>query len=223
MAHAANSGPKEDEILKYHRVEGKLAQSIESDRVTCLKIAEDTVLYGTEEGSVHLMNLTGDILKSFPREHDRSVNDVSIDDSGNTICSCSDNGNVTLHYLGEEGEREHTLNHTEPIKCVCIEDSTVGKRDYDLIVGGVSGLLLHYRLNRLSPVKTTLLFNGADSPVSVITWRRNIIAWADSNQVRLLDSSTQTPICFVNSPEGVSSLNPYPCKVIKATYPQIMI
>ena len=203
----------QDEILKYHRVEGKLAKTIESDRITCMKISEESLVYGTEEGSVHIMSLTGEILKSFPREHDRAVNDVAIDDSGKMTLSCSDNGNVVLHYFGEDVGREKTYNQIESIKCVCIEDSTIAKRDYDIIFGGLSGKLWFFRLNRLEAVKQTLLFNGADSPVSAIAWRGNVIAWADSNQVRLMDISTMTAICYVNSPVGVSSLNPYPCKV----------
>ena len=107
------------EVLKYHRMEGKLSQTIKSDRVTCLSVAEDTIAIGTEEGFIHVVSLAGDIFKSF-KAHDRAVNDVSIDNAGTTIASCSDNGTVVLQYLGIEGEKETVVHLNEPVKCVCV-------------------------------------------------------------------------------------------------------
>ena len=59
--------------------------------------------------------------------------------------------------------------------------------------------------------KNVTLFNGADSPVSVIAWRGNIVAWGDATQVRIMDLSTQSAICFLNCPQGVSAYSPLPC------------
>ena len=132
------SGEVKDETLKYHRVEGILINTIQSDRITCLSIAEESVALGTEEGFVHIISLNGDIVKSF-KSHDRSINDISIDNSGTTIASCSDNGSVILLYLGAEGEKETVYHLNEPIKCVCVEDDPHSKRDRCFVVGGVSG------------------------------------------------------------------------------------
>ena len=55
------------------------------------------------------------------------------------------------------------------------------------------------------------LFNGADSPVTTIAWRGNIVAWGDASQVRILDLATQSAICFLNCPLGVGISSPLPC------------
>lgn len=59
--------------------------------------------------------------------------------------------------------------------------------------------------------KNVLLFPGANSPVTAISWRGNVVAWADANHVRLMDVTTQTGLCYVSSPQGVGIHNPFPC------------
>ena len=55
------------------------------------------------------------------------------------------------------------------------------------------------------------LFNGADSAVTTIAWRGNVVAWGDATQVRIMDLATQSAICFLNCPQGVSTYSPLPC------------
>ena len=76
--------------------------------------------------------------------------------------------------------------------------------------GSVTGQLIYHRTVWFSQ-KNVVLFNGADSAVTTIAWRGDIVAWADSTQVRIMDLSTQTAICFLNCPQGVSTYNPLPC------------
>ena len=57
------------------------------------------------------------------------------------------------------------------------------------------------------------LFNGADSAVTTIAWRGNVVAWGDATQVRIMDLATQSAICFLNCPQGVSTYNPLPCSL----------
>ena len=73
-----------EEILKYHRLKGKFADSIKNDRITAMSIEEESIVIGTEYGFVHTLNFFGDIFKSF-KAHDRSINDVSVDFNGSTI------------------------------------------------------------------------------------------------------------------------------------------
>ena len=59
--------------------------------------------------------------------------------------------------------------------------------------------------------KNVTLFNGADSAVTTIAWRGNVVAWGDATQVRIMDLATQSAICFLNCPQGVSTYSPLPC------------
>ena len=73
-----------EEVLKYHRLQGKLADSIKSDKITAISIEEESIILGTEEGFVHIVNFNGDIYKSY-KAHDRSINDISVDCNGSTV------------------------------------------------------------------------------------------------------------------------------------------
>ena len=223
---------EEDVTLKYHRLHTPkfeepatsssssasrpspptLNETVQEHRVTALDLSEENIVVGTEDGHVHIVNhSSGEILKSF-RPHDRAVNDVSVDNAGTTIVSCSDSGTVTLHYMGMEGEKENIVHINEPVKCVCVEDDSTAKRDRSFVVGTSSGQLLYYSQVWFTK-KQLILFSGDDSAVSVISWRGNVIAWADACQVRLLDIASKTAICCLSSPAGVSKVNPYPCKL----------
>lgn len=63
--------------------------------------------------------------------------------------------------------------------------------------GGANGQLVHHKHAWFSQ-KDVELFKGAGTPVSSIVWRGNVVAWADASQVRLMDISTETAICFLN-------------------------
>ena len=189
-----------------------LNETVKDHRVTAMDLSEENLVVGMEDGHVHIVNFsTGQILKSF-RPHDRAVNDVSVDNAGTTIVTCSDSGTVTLHYLGIEGEKENFVYMNDPVKCVCVEDDSLSKRDRCFVTGTATGQLVYYSQVWFT-TKQLILFNGDDSAVSNITWRGNVIAWADACQVRLLDIASKTAICCVPSPAGVSKVNPYPCKL----------
>ena len=79
-----------------------------------------------------------------------------------------------------------------------------------LYIGSVAGQLIYHRTVWFSQ-KNVTLFNGADSPVTTIAWKGNIVAWADSCQVRIMDLATQSAICFLNCPIGVGIFSPLPC------------
>lgn len=81
---------------------------------------------------------------------------------------------------------------------------------YYLYLGSVAGQLIYHRTVWFSQ-KNVILFNGADSPVTVIAWRGNIVAWGDATQVRIMDLNSQSAICFLNCPVGVGLYSPLPC------------
>jgi hypothetical protein len=70
-----------DEILKYHRVQGKLRDVLAYDKIRSADITNAYVILGTEEGFVHVLGLQQPSLTTY-KVHDRPVNDVSMDSNG---------------------------------------------------------------------------------------------------------------------------------------------
>lgn len=202
-----------DSVLKYTYLSqsSQLQATLVRERVTAARIETNAIVLGTEEGFVHVLSFSGGLLKSF-KAHDRPVNDVSVDNHGLTIASCSDNGTVVVHTIGPEEDKENVIHLSEPLKSVCVEDCSSLKRDKSFIVGGQSGQLTHHRTVWFAQ-KNAVLFQGADSAVTTIAWRGNFVAWADATQVRLMDISTQTAVCFLEAPSGVGVDSPFPCSL----------
>eukprot|EP01041_Mallomonas_annulata_P004788 gene4788-9542_t len=198
-----------DSILKYNRIQGKLIDAVQQDKISAVTIGENLIIVGTNEGFVHIASFTGQIIKSY-KAHEKAVNAMSLDNLGTTLLSCSDTGTVVLQSLGPEDEKESLIHMTEPLKAICVEDDNTIKRERSFIVGTISGQLIHHRHGWFTQ-KNVTLFSGADSPVQKISWRGNIVAWADATQVRLMDITTQSAICYLSCPQGVGPQNPYPC------------
>lgn len=202
-------------VLKYHRLQGKIPELLRQDNITTTCIEANSIILGTFEGYVHVISFIGEIIKSF-RPHDKPINNISVDSTGYTIASCSDNGTVVIYTLGDQ-EKE-IVNFNEPVKAICLKNigldknltNNKEKKERSFIVGGNSGQLVYHRTSWFKK-KDIVLFNGADSPVSIITWRENIVAWADATQVRLMDINTQSAICFLDCPHGVDIEHPLPC------------
>lgn len=129
-----------------------------------------------------------------------------------------------------DGEKEVIVHFKEPMKALCIEGDTNGKRDRSFVVGDVGSICIHLFFSRVESLggssgqliyhrtvwfsqKNAILFNGAGSAVSVITWKNDLIAWADFTHVRLMNISTQSAICYLECPAGVSVQYPFPCSL----------
>jgi hypothetical protein len=110
--------------------------------------------------------------------------------------SGADNGAAIVLTLGQEDFRDSTYSFNEPIKAVCLEpsgnstagtdQSTLSKRDEKaFLVGTSAGKLILQRPAKWfrSSQKEVVLFPGAGSAVTNITWERNFVAWADASQV----------------------------------------
>ena len=201
------------EVLKYDRLGGKIMTVLGgSDRITASSMGLSIIALGTSDGHLHILGLGGDVIKSY-RPYDRCVNCISIDSSNTTIASCSDNGLVVVYNLGPDNEDKETIVHfNEPVKSICLDDNSNGKRERSFIVGGASGQLVYHRTLWFTQ-KDVVLFNGADSPVSKIVWRRNVVAWADATSVRLIDISNQSAICYLDCPSGVNLRYTLPCSL----------
>lgn len=198
------------EVLKYDRLRGKILKRIGNDRITTSCLGKLYLVLGTADGHLYILGLGGDLIKSY-RPHDRPINCISIDGNNTTIASCSDNGLVVVYSIGSDNEDKETIVHfNEPVKSICLDDNSNGKRERSFIVGGQSGQLVYHRTLWFTQ-KDIILFNGADSPISNIVWRRNLVAWADALNVRLIDITTQTAICYLECPSGLDIQYTLPC------------
>jgi hypothetical protein len=213
--------PGLSDLMKYHRLKGKISEIIRDDKISAVSIEENALILGTIRGFVHVVSFAGHTIRSF-RAHKQAVRSVSVDNVGLSVASCSSDGNAVLYALGELEVQEVVVNLNQPLQCICVDKISLSKKDRSFIVGCESGQLIHRKQMWIGK-KNVLLFPGANSPVYSIAWRGNIVAWADANHVRLMDVTTQTGLCYVNSPQGVGTNNPFPCHLYWETDCDLLI
>eukprot|EP01032_Pedospumella_encystans_P022347 gene22347-25315_t len=216
-----------DDVLKYQRIEGALQDIFKKEKVTAANLETDHIVLGTENGFLHIINFSGQVVKSA-RLHKRAINSISVDLDGDlAILSGADNGAAVLLTLSANDFKESTISVNEAVKAVCLEPSanalrnseqqnTLSKNgDRAFLVGTSSGRLILHRPAgwfRQSQ-KEVVLFPGAGSAITTIKWEGNLVAWADVAQVRVMDISTQTALCQMSAPMGVGAEEPYPCSL----------
>jgi len=201
-----------NEVFKYQRIKGNLSELYKSETITACCLEENAIIVGTETGYVHVLSLSGKVIKRY-HAHEGTVTGLAVDNNGITIFSCSECGSAVINTMGIDGdEKETALTVTQPLKAICAEDSVSSKRERSFIVGGAGGQLIHHRHAWFSQ-KDIELFRGSGTPVCALAWRGDVVAWADSSQVRVMDVATQAAICYLNSPPNVGPSNPFPCRL----------
>ena len=69
-----------------------ITQILKSDTATCLLAHDKFICLGTVNGNVHILDLNGnEIIRLHP--HKKQINDLSLDNTGDYIASCSTDGN----------------------------------------------------------------------------------------------------------------------------------
>jgi hypothetical protein len=199
-------------------MQGALSDIFAREKVTAANFESDHIILGTESGVLHIINFSGQVVKSA-RLHKRAINSISVDLDGELtilrydllsqffvdhhshidLCySGADNGAAVVLTLGQEDSKDNTYPFSEPLKAVCLEpsgNSTAGAEQNTLSRGGEKAFLVGTSSGRLilqrpsgwfrQSQKEVVLFPGAGSAVTTITWERNLVAWADASQVTL--------------------------------------
>ena len=83
--------------LKYQRLGGGVTEKVKSDLASCLKCHPRFLVLGMKSGIVYVLDPHGDIIKQY-RPHKNAVNDISIDQNGDHVATCSQDGMVYISY-----------------------------------------------------------------------------------------------------------------------------
>lgn len=198
---------EEEEVepkIKYERLGNDLTSILSHDQPTCLAVHSKFIALGTHLGLIRLLDLMGNNIRQLPQllEHSVGVNFISIDDNGDYMVSCSDDGKVIINGLYTT-ENNQVLTHDRPIKAVSIDPifykSGCGRR---FVTGEDTKLVLHEKgfLNRH---KTFLLHQG-ESSIKSIKWKGQLIAYSNSQGVNVFDMSVRKRISFISWEGDVS-------------------
>ena len=195
----------------------------DGDTINSAAITTGYLCFGTKLGIVHLVSFQQasphySPLRSFQTFPNQPINSVTLYYHLNQLiaASCYDNGHVVYLTIGGDS-KQSTKDNIVKLSDESIQVITLFKKGSNLLAGTESGKIIHHRrLDRegMSSSQLNILFTGAGSPVAclAISPCQTILAWSDHSNVRVMDISTQTAICFVPSPTGVC-LGLFPCSL----------
>ncbi|KAI0766345.1 vacuolar protein sorting-associated protein 41 [Trametes elegans] len=155
---------------------------------------------------LHILDLSGQHIKSFTG-HSASVNDISMDITGDFIATASIDGQVVVHSLS--GAEVPSFNLKRPVRTVALEPNFAKSSTRSLVSGGLAGNLILHEKGWLG-YKETILHTG-EGPIWQVRWRDNLIAWANDLGVKIYDTQSQTRITFIERPADSPRADLFKC------------
>ncbi|XP_020389559.1 vacuolar protein sorting-associated protein 41 homolog isoform X4 [Rhincodon typus] len=183
---------EEEPKLKYERLANGVTDILQKDAASCMTVHDKFLALGTHHGKVYLLDIQGNVTQRFDISSVK-VNQVSLDESGEHIGICSEDGKVQVVGLyTREGFHE---NFDSPIKIVALHPQ-FGRSSSKQFITGANKLLLYER-NWLNRWKTTTLHEG-EGTITNIKWRGNLVAWSNSVGVKIYDASSKQRITNIS-------------------------
>ncbi|XP_046741986.1 vacuolar protein sorting-associated protein 41 homolog isoform X1 [Diprion similis] len=175
--------------LKYIRMRNDLDSILQNDAASCIAVHPKFLCLGTHWGMIHILDHKGNIIRSKTLQaHTVAVNQISIDQNGDFIGSCSDDGKVVIYGLYST-ENNHNMSMERLVKSIALDPYYYKTGSGRRFLTGDSKLIL-YEKTFLSRIKPTILCE-AEGGVRSISWAGQFVAWASDTGVRIYDLSAK--------------------------------
>ncbi|CAI9735685.1 sorting-associated 41 homolog isoform X1 [Octopus vulgaris] len=176
--------------LKYERLVNDLTKILNKDAASCMAVHSKFLALGTHNGAIHILDHAGYNIKDI-QAHNNTVNQISIDDSGDYIASCSDDGHIIITGL-YSSENDQSKNFDRPIKAIALDPQFSKPGSGKHYISGDDKLVLGEK-NFLGRYKNYVLHKG-EGPIRNIKWKSFLIAWANDKGVKIYDMSLECRI-----------------------------
>lgn len=195
----ADSDSDDDEpLLKYNRIGLDVTELLSRDSASCIRAHEKFLVIGTQDGFIYILDLNGNEINRF-YAHSMPVNEVSVDLTGEYVCSCSDDGLVVVSALYAEDNLEFT--GLQAVKTVAIDPRYVSGDTRELVMGGLDGQLMRKEKGWFGNMRDFLV-HGGEGPIHAIRWEGEFIAWANEIGVKVYDCNLKSRITHLKRPAG---------------------
>ncbi|KAL5007431.1 hypothetical protein ScPMuIL_016237 [Solemya velum] len=194
----SGSDESEEEIepkLKYERIGNDLTRILSKDAASCMAVHTKFLALGTHWGIIHILDHTGNNIRDKELlVHTTTVNQISIDDNGDNIASCSDDGRVIITGLFTTDNNQN-VTFDRPVKAVALDPMFYKSGSGKHYVTGDDKLILNEKgfLNRNKKIE----LHQGEGPIRNIKWRGDFIAWANDYGVKIYDMISRSRITFI--------------------------
>ncbi|KAJ7322684.1 hypothetical protein JRQ81_018971, partial [Phrynocephalus forsythii] len=124
---------EEEPKLKYERLSNGVTEVLQKDVASCMTVHEKFLALGTHYGKVYLLDVQGNITQKYDISPVK-INQISLDESGEHMGVCSEDGKVQVFglYTGEEFHETFDC----PIKIVAVHPQFVRSHCKQFVTGG---------------------------------------------------------------------------------------
>ncbi|CAL1533068.1 unnamed protein product [Lymnaea stagnalis] len=195
----SDSEDSEEEIepkLKYTRLANDVSNILSKDAASCIAIHTKFLALGTHWGTIHILDHIGNNIREKEiLAHSTTVNQISIDDNGDFMASCSDDGRVIITGLYDESNQ--TVTFDRPIKAIALDPLYFKPSSGKQYVTGDDKLILNEKSTFFGRHKMTVLHQG-EGPIRNIKWAGDYIAWANNSGVKVYDVVSKVKITKID-------------------------
>ncbi|CAF3876112.1 unnamed protein product [Rotaria magnacalcarata] len=150
---------------------------------SCIAVHEKFLVIGKPTGEIIITDHLGNIISQFQiKAHTYPVNAISIDDNGEFIGSCCQEGKVKISGLLNKTD-DQLITFNRPIRAVCLDPNFARTK---MFVTGDTSLVLNER-GTFYRHKTTPLFEFNGGLIHTLRWKETLIAFANDKGVGIYD------------------------------------
>nr|XP_020011261.1 vacuolar protein sorting-associated protein 41 homolog [Castor canadensis] len=124
---------EEEPKLKYERLSNGVTEILQKDAASCMTVHDKFLALGTHYGKVYLLDIQGNITQKFDVSPVK-INQISLDESGEHMGVCSEDGKVQVFGLYSGEEFHETFDC--PIKIIAVHPHFVRSSCKQFVTGG---------------------------------------------------------------------------------------
>ncbi|XP_014389863.1 PREDICTED: vacuolar protein sorting-associated protein 41 homolog, partial [Myotis brandtii] len=124
---------EEEPKLKYERLSNGVTEILQKDAASCMTVHDKFLALGTHYGKVYLLDVQGNITQKFDVSPVK-INQISLDESGEHLGVCSEDGKVQVFGLYSGEEFHETFDC--PIKIIAVHPHFVRSSCKQFVTGG---------------------------------------------------------------------------------------
>lgn len=181
--------------LRYERILNDMPEILRNGAASCIAVHPKFIALGMHGGTVYILDHQGNNIRSKELElHRDSVTQLSIDEQGDHLASCSRDGKVVVQGL-YSSDHNQVLAFDRPVGAVAIDPHFYRSGSGRRFVTGIDKVVLHSK-GFLSRYSSTILHQG-EGPVRNIAWKGRFAAWATDLTILVCDMQALEVISMI--------------------------
>lgn len=181
--------------LRYERILNDMPEILRHGAASCIAVHPKFIALGMHGGMVYILDHQGNNIRSKELElHRDTVTQLSIDEQGDHLASCSRDGKVVVHGL-YSSDHNQVLVFDRPVGAVAIDPNFYRSGSGRRFVTGIDKVVLHTK-GFLSRYSSTILHQG-EGPVRNIAWKGRFAAWATDLTILVCDMQALEVISMI--------------------------